>query len=57
MSLVTDTYKEDYLLLLEATKRLTAKTSLDLSIEDVMEELKISEEELCSAEDVILSFF
>ena len=46
--------EEDYALLLEATKRLAGNTASATPMEDLLKELGISEEELASAEDVVI---
>lgn len=46
--------EEDYILLLEATERLANSTSPTTSMKDVQKELGISDDELASAEDVVI---
>ena len=46
--------EEDYLLLREATARLSANTAPATPMDDVMRELGITEEELATAEDVVI---
>ena len=46
--------EEDYALLLEATERLANNTAPTTSMEDVLKELGISDDELASAEDVVI---
>ena len=46
--------EEDYMLLLEATERLANTTTPATPMEDVLKELGISDEELASAEDVVI---
>ena len=46
--------EEDYLLLLEATKRLADDTKPTTPLSDVMKELGITQEELDAAEDVVI---
>jgi PHD/YefM family antitoxin component YafN of YafNO toxin-antitoxin module len=46
--------EEDYMLLLEAERRLTEDTSPSSSREDVMAELGISEADLAAAEDIVI---
>ena len=46
--------EEDYLLLLEATKRLADNTESSTPLSDVMKELGITQEELDAAEDVVI---
>ena len=46
--------EENYLLLLEATERLANNTAPTTSLEDVMKELGIREDDLAAAEDVVI---
>ena len=46
--------EEDYTLLLEATERLANNTAPATSMKDVLKELGISDDELASAEDVVI---
>ena len=46
--------EEDYILLLEATRRLKEDSSSTSSREDVMSELGISEADLAAAGDVVM---
>lgn len=46
--------EEDYILLLEATERLANSTAPTTSMKDVQKELGISDDELASAEDVVI---
>ena len=46
--------EEDYTLLLEAAERLANNTAPTTSMEDVLKELGISDDELASAEDVVI---
>ena len=50
--MVERTDEEDYILLLEAAERLANNKTPATSIEDVLKELGISEQELAVAEDV-----
>ena len=46
--------EEDYILLMEATERLANNSSPATSMEDVMKELGISQDEIETAEDVVI---